>query len=288
MLGLALVGCIGTDLVEELPTLEPRIDITPVVAAVEQGNTVLFEASVYDGFGMKVPNASVQWESSNASVASVDATGLVSALEVGQTMILAHGEEASSMPALLTVVADPTGVALVVVTPDTLMLPIGTTQTFTAMAFNLNGEPLEGKSFTWNSANPETASIDADGTARGLEAGTTDITATTDGIVSPPAYLIVPDKVEQILVHLGLRSPTTNGTTNGITYPPLALESREPVERFGAASVVLEKINRLGDFRIGLSEGLPAIGHGRAHQVAAGSTQVPGDRAELFRALLPR
>ncbi len=197
VLGLALVGCIGTDLVEELPTLEPRIDITPVVAAVEQGNTVLFEASVYDGFGMKVPNASVQWESSNASVASVDATGLVSALEVGQTMILAHGEEASSMPALLTVVADPTGVALVVVTPDTLMLPIGTTQAFTAMAFNLNGEPLEGKSFTWNSANPEAASIDADGTARGLEAGTTDITATTDGIVSPPAYLIVPGRSRQ-------------------------------------------------------------------------------------------
>ena len=51
-LGLALVGCIGTDLVEELPTLEPRIDITPVVAAVEQRNTVLFEATVYDGFGM--------------------------------------------------------------------------------------------------------------------------------------------------------------------------------------------------------------------------------------------
>ncbi len=197
VLGLALVGCIGTDLVEELPTLEPRIDVTPLVAAVEQGNTVLFEARVYDGFGMEVPNASVRWESSNASLASVDANGLVSALEVGQAMISAHGEEASSMPALLTIVADPTGVARVVVTPDTLMLPIGTRQTFTAMAFNLNGEPLEGRSFTWNSSNPEAASIDADGTAMGLQAGTTDITATADGIASPPAYLIVPGRSRQ-------------------------------------------------------------------------------------------
>lgn len=197
MLGLALAGCIGTDLVEELPTAEPRIDITPRVAAVEQGNTVLFEARVYDGFGMENPSASVRWESSDARVAVVDANGLVSALEPGQAMIIAHGEEASSMPALLTVVADPTGVARVVVTPDTLMLPIGTTQTFTAMAFNLNGEPLEGTSFTWNSSNPEAALVDADGNATGLQAGVTDITATADGIASPPARLIVPGRSRQ-------------------------------------------------------------------------------------------
>ena len=161
VLSLALVGCIGTDLVEDLPTADPRIDITPQVAAVEQGSTIPFEARVYDGFGMEVSNASVRWESSNPSVAAIDAAGLVSALDAGQVMIYAHGDEVSSMPALLTVVADPTGVARVIVTPDTLMLPIGTTQAFTAMALNLNGEPLAGTSFTWNSSNPEAATIDS-------------------------------------------------------------------------------------------------------------------------------
>ncbi len=196
-LSLGLAGCIGTDLVEDLPTADARIDITPGEAAVQQGNTIRFEATYYDGFGMPVPNVTLQWESSAPGVATVDADGLASGLDVGQALITAHAEGASSHPVLLTVVTDPAGVARVVVTPDTLRLPAGSTQTFTAAAFNLNGDRLEGKDFTWASSNPQVAAIDAAGTTLALEPGATNITATTEGISSASAYLIVPGASRQ-------------------------------------------------------------------------------------------
>ena len=130
-------------------------------------------------------------------MATVDADGLASGLDVGQALITAHAEGASSHPVLLTVVTDPAGVARVVVTPDTLRLPAGSTQTFTAAAFNLNGDRLEGKDFTWASSNPQVAAIDAAGTTLALEPGVTDITATTEGISSASAYLVVPGASRQ-------------------------------------------------------------------------------------------
>lgn len=196
-LSLGLAGCIGTDLVEDLPTLEARIDITPGEAALEQGNTVRFEATYYDGFGMRVPTAALRWESSAPGVAVVDADGLASGLAVGQALITAHADDASSHPVLLTVVADPAGVARVVVTPDTLRLPAGSNQTFTAAAFNLNGDRLDGKAFTWASSNPQVATIDAGGAAQALEPGIAGITATTEGISSAPATLVVPGGTRQ-------------------------------------------------------------------------------------------
>ena len=197
VLSLWPAGCIGTDLVEDLPSADPRIDVTPATAAVQQGETLRLEATYYDGFGMPVPDITLRWESSAPGVAPIDADGLVSGLDVGQAMITAHADDASSPPVLLTVVADPAGVARVVVTPDTLLLSLGTSQTFTAEAFNLNGDRLDGKTFMWASSNPQIASIDAGGTAQALEPGVADITATTDGVTSASAHLIVPGRLRQ-------------------------------------------------------------------------------------------
>lgn len=196
-LSLVPAGCIGTDLVDDLPSADARIDITPAVAAVQQGETVRFEATYYDGFGMPVPDIALRWESSAPDIATIDADGLVSGLDVGQAMISAHTDDASSPPVLLTVVADPAAVARVVVTPDTLLLSLGNNQALTAEAFNLNGDRLDGKTFTWASSNPQIASIDDGGTARALEPGTTQITATTDGVTSASTHLIVPGRSRQ-------------------------------------------------------------------------------------------
>ena len=210
---LASAGCIGTDLVDEMPTADARIDVTPEEAALQQGATIRLEATYYDGFGMPVPTATLRWESSDPGVASVDAEGLVSAVGIGQALITAHADDASSLPVLLTVVGDPASVARVVVTPDTLMLPPGSSQTFTAAAYNLNGDLLEGKTFTWTSSNPLVATIDVGGDAQALEPGVADIVATTEGIDSAPATLIVPGGVRQgMFVKRAGSSYTVQGT----------------------------------------------------------------------------
>jgi hypothetical protein len=54
--------------------------------------------------------------------------------------------------------------------------------TFQAVAKDSSGAALTGKTFTWNSSNPDVASVDANGLVSAKHVGTTKITATSDGI----------------------------------------------------------------------------------------------------------
>jgi Bacterial Ig-like domain (group 2) len=54
--------------------------------------------------------------------------------------------------------------------------------TFQAVAKDSSGAALTGKTFTWNSSNPDVASVDANGLVKAKHVGITKITATTDGI----------------------------------------------------------------------------------------------------------
>ncbi len=74
-------------------------------------------------------------------------------------------------------------VAQVVVSPGAVTLEeIGGTQQFQAQAKDASGNTVSGKSFTWASSNPAVATIDGDGLATVRAAGTTTITATTEGV----------------------------------------------------------------------------------------------------------
>ena len=44
---------------------------------------------------------------------------------------------------------------------------------------------------TWNSSNPTKATVDNTGLVTGVAVGTTNITATVDGVTSPPLALTV-------------------------------------------------------------------------------------------------
>jgi Bacterial Ig-like domain (group 2) len=54
--------------------------------------------------------------------------------------------------------------------------------TFQAVAKDSSGAVLSGKTFTWNSSNPDVASVDPSGLVTAKHVGVTKITATTDGI----------------------------------------------------------------------------------------------------------
>ena len=188
----APLGCIGTDFINDplAPMQEPRLEITPPSAAILVGETVRFMATYYDTEGLPAP-VPISWESSDAALAEVDAEGEVSGRGSGQVMITARAEGIASMPAMLTIVADPNEVAQVVVAPDTVLLEVNAFQSFTASALNLTGATIDGVSFAWNSDDPTVATIDANGRARAVASGTAQITATADGIVSLPAILRV-------------------------------------------------------------------------------------------------
>lgn len=189
---LLLAGCVGTDLVNEpVATVPARIAINPTSAAVEVGKTTGFQAVYYDSLGNAATGVAFQWSSADPAIASVDANGQVSGKQAGQTRIAASARGIASAPAMLTVVANPNQVARVIVTPDSGQVTIGGTLQFNAVARNLNGDLLSGKTFTWRSADAAIASINSNGLTTGLKTGKVNIIASVDGVESPPARLIV-------------------------------------------------------------------------------------------------
>lgn len=191
-LALSVGGCVGTDFIADPPPVfEPRLEISPTMLALAQGDMAQLMATYFDMSGEAVPDATITWTISDPARATIDATGAVVAQTPGQAEITATTSGITSDPILLTVVADANQVASVIVAPDTVMIEPTSRTRFTAQAFNVAGDVLDGGAITWRSSDPAIATIDADGLATGVAPGVVDIIATIDGVASAPATLIV-------------------------------------------------------------------------------------------------
>jgi uncharacterized protein YjdB len=61
------------------------------------------------------------------------------------------------------------------------------------MQFTAKAKDSKGEKFQWSSSEPSVATIDSNGVATGMGAGTTQITATADGKTSHPVVLTLCD-----------------------------------------------------------------------------------------------
>ncbi|MFN8583156.1 MAG: Ig-like domain-containing protein [Gemmatimonadaceae bacterium] len=150
------------------------IDVNPPTLTFDAlGGTQSLSAVVRDANGQVIPGASVSWTSLDVAVATVDATGIVTAVANGTTTItVASG--GATQTAAVTVSQVP---ASVVVTPASVSLLLGATQQFSAVAYDANGQVVVGATFAWRSSRRNVASVDANGLAVATEPGTTTITA---------------------------------------------------------------------------------------------------------------
>ncbi len=80
-------SCIGTDIVDD-PTFEPTLTITPRIDSLPVGQSQQLMAEYTDEFGDLIDTPAT-WASSNATVFSVDAQGLVMCLDTGAAFITA-------------------------------------------------------------------------------------------------------------------------------------------------------------------------------------------------------
>ena len=99
------------------------------------------------------------WASGEASVATVDATGLVKAAGNGTATITATAGAASGS-ASVTVEQAARSVAI---SPATETLLTGDTLRLRAAALDTNGHAVAGVEFSWASSDTTVATVDADG-----------------------------------------------------------------------------------------------------------------------------
>jgi hypothetical protein len=271
-------GCIGTDLVDDPPP-DPqaaRIEVTPLATALLTGDTLSLRATYYDTTGEADPGVAFAWSSSDDAVASVDAAGLVTARQPGQAMVYAEGDGVVSSAAVLTVVADPAAVASIVVAPDTVRVERGAVQAVTATAYNLDGDALGGKVFTWSSSAPDVAAVDREGRAEALQPGTALIRAAAEGVESLPAVLYVGG---QRRTGMFVKRPGTNYSLSGtatLQEQPggalvLTLEDDFSVSNGPGLEVILSASSSVGSASISLGA-LQRTSGAQSYAVPAGVT----------------
>ena len=161
------------------------VDVTPLDATLEPGDTQQLAATISDLHGGP-RSAEVMWSSSDESVATVDQSGLVTAIGDGTAIITATAEFVSGS-ATLTV--EGPHVTSIAVAPLDVTLWLGGTQQYVAAIADQHGNPMSA-GVVWSSSDESIATVDESGLATAISAGTATITATV-GSVSGSSTLIV-------------------------------------------------------------------------------------------------
>src|SRR5437867_517646 len=156
------------------------VTVSPASASVPVGQTVQLAATPKDANGNALSGRTVTWASSNSSVGTVNGSGLVTGVVGGSTALAATSEGQSGSSAV-TVTAGPLPVASVTVSPASASVPIGQAVQLTATPKDASGNPLTGRTVTWASSNTSVGTVNASGLVTGVVAGSTTITATSEG-----------------------------------------------------------------------------------------------------------
>ena len=131
----------------------------------------------------------VQWSSSDDSVATVAADGTVTAVREGTATITAKCGEKSADCTVTVKAAAPVSTTSVTLDQNTLSLTVGGTAQLTAP---LAPENATDKTVSWSCDNSSVLEVSADGTVTAKAAGTATITVTTtDGSLTATCTVTV-------------------------------------------------------------------------------------------------
>jgi hypothetical protein len=160
----------------------------PGTLVIGQSATAIVSGT--DQFGASFPPGPVVWSSVSSAVATVNGNGVVTAVAPGQTQIVAA---TNGIQAQASVTVVPVPVATVTVTPLTVPLVAGSTQQLTVVTRDAANNVLTGRVVTWTATDASKATVDANGLVTAVAAGTTVVTATSEGKTGAAQIIVSPN-----------------------------------------------------------------------------------------------
>ena len=171
-------GKSGTSAITVKPKPVGSVILSPAQVSIEAGQTRQLTAQVTDDQGNVLSGRPVSYASDKPNVATVSASGVVTAVAVGDAKITATSEGKTGTA---DVVVTPVPVATVEVSPGQTDLTIGGTVTLTATPKDSRGTALTGRITTWTSGAPSVATVNGAGIVTATGSGTAVVFATVEG-----------------------------------------------------------------------------------------------------------
>ncbi len=128
------------------------------------------------------------WTSSNPAVASVDQTGLVSALTAGTAYVTATLGTLTATCTVTVTNSEVTATSVSVSPTSASLTSAGQTRQLTAAVLPSNATNV---TYTWKSSNTSVATVSQSGVVTAVANGTTTITLTTNGGLTATATIVV-------------------------------------------------------------------------------------------------
>lgn len=176
------------------------ISILPSPLNLQVGGTQQLSITLLGAGGQIITGKRVTLLSTNNSIATVSASGLVRAIAPGSFAIVASvGTIQISITGQVTAVT-PAAVVTVTITPAISQGAVGTTQQFTATVRDGNGNILLGRVVAWSSSSPAIASVDQTGLVTLLVAGSTAISAICEGVTGGAMLTVTPASATVVTV----------------------------------------------------------------------------------------
>jgi serine/threonine-protein kinase len=159
-------------------------------STVAEGQTASLRAQILDQQGRPIARP-IRWSSSDPSVASIGADGQLLALTAGPATLTA---EADGRRAQAAIIVTPV-VATVLVVPDAGELRPGDALALSATPRGRDGQPVPDRQVTWRSSDERVAVVSSAGRVTAVGAGTTVVSATSEGQTGTARFTVLAPSV---------------------------------------------------------------------------------------------
>jgi len=193
----AVEGKSATAEVIVVPRPVATVRLSPTSRDLTVGESAQLTAEPLDVTGAVLSGRAVTWTTSRPSVASVNGSGVVTALTPGSAVITATVEGRSGVAA---VTVSPAAVATVVVSPSSATLGVGQALAFEAEPRSASGQPLPGRVVVWSSSSSQVATVASTGVVIAVAPGTATITATSEGRSGSAQVTVLAPTVQRVEV----------------------------------------------------------------------------------------
>jgi len=207
---VAIASGVGdTAVVSVAPAAIANLSVTPGTYSLTSGTTTQLTAHATDASGNTLTGRSVGWSTSDATVASVSTSGIVTGTKVGTATITATSE-GKSAAATIRVTAG--SVSRISITPGSIGLVAGSTRQLTVSLTDAAGNPLAAQPVTWSTSSTSVATVTSAGVVTGVHTGSATIHASLNGATGSANAAVSAGAVQNVSVAPASTTIATGGT----------------------------------------------------------------------------